>query len=79
MPVVQDLPGALVIVGKTAISVVCVQGERGHEVVLSGGVKSIVVLLPDEVLKAAIGIEQAFDGAIVEDPTGSIWKAIGGN
>lgn len=75
---VEDLPGSLVIVGRTAISVVCLPGDRGHELVLSGPVRSIKVLLPDEVLKGAIEVEQAFDGVIIEDPEGTIWKAIGG-
>ncbi|MFQ3618043.1 MAG: hypothetical protein SNJ57_13125 [Cyanobacteriota bacterium] len=68
---ITDLAGALMVVGKSAISVVCIPELRGYLVILKSGEQKRYVRIPDETLSAAQSLARAFNGLIVPDPDSS--------
>ncbi len=75
---IADLAGALMVVGKSAISIVCIPEPQGYLVVLKGGDHRRYVRIPDETLSAARSLARTFAGQIVPDPDGSRAAIAGG-
>lgn len=75
---IADLAGALMVVGKSAISVVCIPEPQGYLVILKGGEQRYYVRIPDTTLSAAQSLARAFAGQIVPDPDGHIAAIAGG-
>lgn len=75
---IADLSGALMVVGKTAISVVCISEPKGYLVVLKSGARKAYLRIPDKTLMAAQSLAKAFSGQVVADPDGGRAAIAGG-